>query len=412
MLCNSQYKSLVHLQVMTNSTAYGEVPLDPGIRSRFVENNNGLNMHVLEAGYQERNRPCLLLLHGFPELAYSWRKIMPALATAGYYVIAPDQRGYGRTTGWTANYDDDIRPFGQINMVRDVVGLLSAIGYRSVDAVIGHDAGSLIAGCCALIRPDLFRSVVMMSAPFTGAPHLAFGTGKQAGEVSAGQRDIHADLAALDPPRKHYHWYYSTREANHDMQNCPQGVHEFMRAYYHHKSADWKQNRPFRLKSWTAAELAKMPTYYIMRLDQNMAQTAAEEMPSAAEIADCRWLPEDELRVYSNEYARNGFQGGLQWYRCGTSGLNESELKLFSGRTIDIPACFIAGSSDWGSYQKSGALEKMRDEVCSAMRDCHFIDGAGHWVQQEQPEQVSRLLLDFLSSSAKQEVSMASSTRA
>ena len=388
-------------QTMKSNSAYGDVPLDSGIRSRMIANNNGLDVHILEAGYLTPGRPCLLLLHGFPELAYSWRKVMPVLAAAGYHVIAPDQRGYGRTTGWDASYDGDIRPFGQLNLVRDLVGLLSALGYRTIDAVIGHDAGSLVAGCSALIRPDIFRSVVMMSAPFTGAPAFPFGSDGQNSGTATAQPDIHADMAALNPPRKHYHWYYSTRPANDDMHQCPQGIHDFMRAYYHHKSADWKQNKPFQLKSWSAGELAKMPTYYIMRLDQNMAETVAEEMPSSAQIAACQWQPDDELRVYSNEYARNGFQGGLQWYRCGTSGLNASELKLFSGRTIDVPACFIAGSSDWGSYQRPGALETMQSETCTTMRDCHFVDGAGHWVQQEQPEQVSRLLLGFLGTRVK-----------
>ena len=82
-----------------------DIPLPPGIRSRHVDDINGLRMHVLEAGFETRGRPCVLLLHGFPGLAYSWRKVMPALATAGYHVIAPDQRGYGRTTGWNTNYD-------------------------------------------------------------------------------------------------------------------------------------------------------------------------------------------------------------------------------------------------------------------------------------------------------------------
>jgi pimeloyl-ACP methyl ester carboxylesterase len=340
------------------------------------------------------------LLHGFPELAYSWRKVMPDLAAAGYHVIAPDQRGFGRTTGWDASFDGDIRPFGQLNLVRDLLGLLSALGCHSVDAVIGHDAGSLVAGCCGLIRPDVFHSVVMMSAPFTGAPRLAPDIAARENEAGAAKRDIHAELASLDPPRKHYHWYYSTREASDDMRKCPQGVHDFMRAYYHHKSADWKQNKPFRLKAWTATELAKLPTYYIMRRDQNMAQTVAEEMPSAEQTAACQWLPDDELSVYASEYTRNGFQGGLQWYRCGTSGLNQAELRLFCGRTIDVPACFIAGSSDWGSYQRPGALETMQSETCTAMNNCHFVDGAGHWVQQEQPGRVSQLLLDFLAHQA------------
>jgi pimeloyl-ACP methyl ester carboxylesterase len=381
---------------MSSNTAYGNVPLPTGIRSRFVKNNNGLNMHLLEAGFEQKNRPRVLLLHGFPELAYSWRKIMPQLADAGYYVIAPDQRGYGRTTGWDADYDGDLKPFGSLNLVRDIVGLLSAMGYRSVDAVFGHDAGSFVAAWCALIRPDIFQSVAMMSAPFSGVPAMPFGTADSNDTAPATSPDIHEEMAALTPPRKHYQWYYSTRPANSDMVDCPQGVHDFIRAYYHHKSADWKQNKPFPLASWSAGELAKMPTYYIMQLDSNMAETAAEEMPSAAEIAACAWLPDNELRVYSGEYSRNGFQGGLQWYRCMTSGLNTSELRLFSGRTIDVPSYFIAGKSDWGIYQKPGSIEAMQNEACTQMRGCHLIDGAGQWVQQEQPEQVSKLLLEFL----------------
>jgi pimeloyl-ACP methyl ester carboxylesterase len=381
---------------MRTNTEYGNVSLPTGIRSRFVKNNNGLNMHVLEAGFEQKGRPCVLLLHGFPELAYSWRKIMPQLADAGYHVIAPDQRGYGRTTGWNADYDGDLKPFGSLNLVRDMVGLLSAMGYRSVDAVFGHDAGSLVAAWCALIRPDIFQSVAMMSAPFSGVPLMPFDTADGNESAPAASSGIHEEMAALTPPRKHYQWYYSTREANGDMVDCKQGIHDFIRGYYHHKSADWKQNKPFPLKSWTAGELAKMPTYYIMRRDSDMAETAAEEMPSAAEIAACAWLPDDELRVYSGEYGRNGFQGGLQWYRCGTSGLNGSELSLFSGRTIDVPSCFIAGKSDWGIYQKPGSIEAMQKTACTRMRACHLVDGAGHWVQQEQPDQVSRLLLEFL----------------
>ena len=381
---------------MNTSTAYGTVPLPPGIRSHLVENNNGLNMHLLEAGYEAKDRPRILLLHGFPELAYSWRKIMPQLASAGYHVIAPDQRGYGRTTGWDGDYDGDLGSFSIPNLVRDIVGLLSAMGYRSVDAVFGHDAGSYIAAWCALIRPDMFRSVAMMSAPFAGAPALPFDTAGRNNEPEAQVPDIHEEMARLDPPRKHYQWYYSTREANDDMRHCAQGIHDFIRAYYHHKSADWKQNKPFPLQSWSAGELARMPTYYIMRLDKNMAETAAEEMPSSEEIAACTWLPDDELRVYSTEYGRNGFQGGLQWYRSNTSGLSAAELKLFSGRTIDVPSCFIAGKSDWGIYQKPGSIDAMQNSACTNMRGCHLIEGAGHWVQQEQPEQVSKLLLDFL----------------
>jgi pimeloyl-ACP methyl ester carboxylesterase len=380
---------------MNTNTNLPDIPLPSGIRSRFVENINGLRMHVLEAGYETRGRPCLLLLHGFPELAYSWRKVMPALADAGYHVIAPDQRGYGRTTGWDATYDGDLAQYRLLNLVRDALGLVSAFGYASVDAVIGHDFGSPVAAWCALVRPDVFRSVALMSAPFAAPPALPFNI-VDAPAKPPQQDPVHRELAALPRPRKHYQWYYSTREANDDMRRTPQGLHNFLRAYYHHKSADWKDNRPYPLKSWSADELAKLPTYYVMDLEKTMPETVAAEMPDAAAIAANRWLPDSELAFYSAEYARTGFQGGLQWYRCGTSGAFNAELQTYSGRTIDVPSCFISGRQDWGTYQRPGVFETMQQTACTAMIGCHLIDGAGHWVQQEQPEQVSHLLLQFV----------------
>ena len=370
--------------------------LPPGIRSRFIDDINGLKMHVLEAGVRD-SRPCLLLLHGFPELAYSWRKVMLPLAAAGYHVVAPDLRGYGRTTGWNASYDGDLGAFRLLNIVRDVLGLVSALGYRSLAGLVGHDYGSPIAAWCALLRPDVVRTVALMSAPFAGPPALPFATaGAPPPEKRQGRRSIHDDLAALDPPRKHYHWYYATRQANSDMIGCPQGIHAFLRAYYHHKSADWKANRPHRLESWSAGELGKLPTYYVMELDKDMPATVAPHMPNPAEIAACTWLTEAELSLYAAEYARTGFQGGLQWYRTRTSGLFDAEQEVFSGRTIDQPSCFIAGKSDWGVYQSPGAFERMQSRACTRMLACHLVEGAGHWVQQEQPEAVVRLLVDFL----------------
>ena len=139
-----------------------------------------------------------------------------------------------------------------------------------------------------------------------------------------------------------------------------------------------------------------MPTYYIMDREKNMAETVMPVMPSAAEIAACQWLPDSELRVYSNEYERTGFQGGLQWYRARTQGLNDAELQLFSGRAIDLPSIFIGGKSDWGTYQRPGNFELMQQKTCTRMMGCHLLDGAGHWVQQEQPQRVSELLIEFL----------------
>ncbi|MBV9432286.1 MAG: alpha/beta fold hydrolase [Hyphomicrobiales bacterium] len=366
--------------------------LPRGINSRFVDGINGLRMHVLEAGFENPDRPLVLLLHGFPELAYSWRKVMLPIAAAGFHVIAPDQRGYGRTTGWDPDYDGDLRSFRFLNLARDALGLLAALGRREVAAVIGHDFGSPVAAWCALVRPDVFRSVALMSAPFAGPPSLP----KPFSAPTARKPDLHEALAKLPRPRKHYQWYYSTRGANAEMRDCPQGVHAFLRAYYHYKSADWSGNKPFKLDGFTADELAKMPSYYIMDLDKGMAETVAPFMPSAQEIAACKWLTDDELAVYSGEYARTGFQGGLQWYRCRTEGVDTAELELFSGRTIDLPSIFIAGKSDWGYAQVPGALEAMQERACTRMLGCHLVDNAGHWVQQEQPEKVSEILVEFL----------------
>ena len=371
------------------------IPLPSSIRSRTIEGINGLTVHVLESGFESRDRPCVLLLHGFPELAFSWRKVMPALADAGYHVLAPDQRGYGRTTGWDASFDGDLAPFRLTNLVRDALGVVSAFGHRSVAAVVGHDFGSSVAAWCGVIRPDVFRSVVLMSAPFAGPPQIALNTADTSPPPKR-EDPVHRELAALPQPRKHYHWYYSTREANADMWHAPQGVHDFLRAYYHHKSADWKDNQPYPLTSWSAGELAKLPTYYVMDLAKTMAETVAEEMPPKEAIAANAWLPDHELAVYSAEYQRTGFQGGLQWYRCGTSGTFTAELETWSGKSIDVPSCFISGKQDWGTYQRPGVFETMQATACTRMLGAYLVEGAGHWVQQEQPGEVSLLLRQFL----------------
>ncbi len=335
-------------------------------------------MHVLEAG--DPAHPALLLLHGFPELAYSWRKVMAPLAEAGFHVVAPDQRGYGATTGWDGGYDGDLRPFRLLNLARDVMALLAALGHRSA-AVVGHDFGAPVAAVCALARPDVFHRLALMSAPFKGPPAIGATT----------VDPVHDALARLPRPRKHYQLYYSTRQAPRDMDQPPQGMHAFLRGYYHVKSADWPGNTPYPLAGWTAEALAEMPTYYIMDLDQTMPETVAPHMPGFA----AAWLPDAELAVYADAFARTGFGGGLQWYRCGTEGVN-ADLDLFAGRTIDVPSMFIAGSSDWGVQQVPRALERMRTQACTDMRAVELVAGAGHWVQQEQPERVAAILTAFL----------------
>lgn len=371
-----------------------DIRLPAGIRKRSLAGINGLTVNVLEAGYEEPARPAVLLLHGFPDLAYSWRKTMLPLAAAGYHVIAPDQRGYGATTGWDDRYDGDLASFRTHSYARDALGVVAALSYRSVAAVVGHDFGSMIAAYCALVRPDVFRSLVMMSFPFDGPPAIPFDTADR--DPGAPEPSMAAQLAALPRPRQDSMAWFGTPGANADMLHAPQGLHDFLRAYFHVKSADWPGNRPHPLTTGSAAELATLPTYYIMDQGVGMAATVAPDMPTPAEIAANRWLSEAELAAYAAAFRRTGFQGSLNWFRCHTGPIGRSEIELFAGRSINVPSSFISGAADWGTYRKPGAIERMRTVTCPGMAGIHMIEGAGHWVQQEQPERFNAILLDFL----------------
>ena len=150
---------------------------------------------------------------------------MLPLAAAGYHVIAPDQRGYGRTTGWDDSYDADPDPFRILNMVRDAVGLVYALGHRSVAMVVGHDAGAPVASWAALIRPDIFRSMTIMSSPFEGPPSLPFNTANGAAPPRPAPTDdeLDAELAKLNPPRKYYQNYQRTPRRQRRHAACAAG---------------------------------------------------------------------------------------------------------------------------------------------------------------------------------------------
>lgn len=388
--------------------------MDPIITSRSVTlstSNNPLSVNILEANYSPtQDRPLILLLHGFPELGYSWRKVIPPLAKAGYYVVAPDCRGFGRTTG----HDDrsyekvDLSTYSLTTLVRDAVLLVNALGYRSVRCVVGHDAGAVTAAMCALIRPDFFQSVVILSHPFNGTPEAPLNTANDPKQAQSGIKggaesaagDIHSALASLG--RKHYKWYYSTAPASDEMTLPPQGLHEFLRGYFYLKSGSWKGNQPFPLQEWSAPQLAQLPGYYIMPLDKNMPDTVADMMAQESKEDVQRsheWLSDEELAVYAAEYARTGFQGGLNWYRVRTAkgGKYTADYEVFSGKKIEIPCAFVSGKLDWGIYQEPGALERMRDgTVCTDFRLMKLIDGVGHWAPQESPGVVVDVILELV----------------
>ncbi|KAJ5104945.1 hypothetical protein NUU61_002292 [Penicillium alfredii] len=396
------------------------LPLPAGITSRYIRTND-LTFHVLEAGrVHNNNRPLIILLHGFPEIAYSWRHVLPKLAAAGFHAVAPDQRGFGRTVGWdTRGYSSaDVGSFSLTSLVRDVVLLVYALGYRAVRSVVGHDCGAMAAAMCALARPDFFQSVVLMSHPFNGSPDLPFGTaddlsggalseetgpkeGEKAGERGEAGVDIHTALAQIG--RKHYKWYYSTASANTDMSSlsAPE-LYTFLRGYFHLKSGSWPGNQhPHPLREWSAPELAKMPGYYIMPVDATMPAAVARDIttdPTQGQASQS-WLPDAELAVYAAEYRRTGFQGGLNWYRVRTTagGRYSRDVEVFAGKKIESPCAFISGKLDWGIYQEPGALERMRDGVsCADLRILRLLDGVGHWTPQESPDEVVRAIVDLV----------------
>ncbi|KAI0388665.1 Alpha/Beta hydrolase protein [Xylariaceae sp. FL0594] len=391
--------------------------LPAGVTESYVDcrDSCGLIFHILQSGKgprtsttttnndeEKKKLPLLLFCHGYPELAYSWRKILPRIAEAGpYYCVAVDQRGYGRTTtssststvGGKADYDSvDLSDYVFTNLVRDLVCLVYGLGYTEVFSIVGHDFGGVSSAMAALMRPDIFKSTVQLSHPHHAppVPH------KQKVDF-----DIQVELAKLDPPRKHYKWYNSTPQAARDWDRPPQGLAKFLRGYFHLKSADWSPNHNAHpLKEWTAQALTVMPEYYIMRAEHTMPETVSRNMEGENVLQTERWLSDEDLEIYCAEWRRTGFQGALNWYRAQTSSTPQArrDLLLFAGRKLTVPVTFISGAQDWGNYQQPGALESYDDPETVApgcYRGATLIQGAGHWVQQEQPDAVVEALLRF-----------------
>ena len=196
----------------------------------------------------------------------------------------------------------------------------------------------------------------MMSHPFKGSPTLPFNTISNPPPPTPETKDIHQSMASLPEPRKHYKWYYSTPPAAQEMDHPKEDLHEFLRGYFHLKSADWKGNHPSPLESWSAPELAKLPYYYTMPLHSSMREAVripmSQETPSEVLTLNSRWLNDAELAVYSENWKRNGFQGGLNWYRVVTDPENMKDVELFAGRKIEVPALFVSGKQDWGIYRE------------------------------------------------------------
>ena len=314
-----------------------------GINHRTIA-TNFIDMHIAEAG--PADGPLVVLCHGFPESWYSWRHQLPALAEAGYRVVAPDQRGYGGTSA-----PEDVRSYSQFLLVGDIVGLVQALGARTA-VIAGHDWGAPVAWNAALWRPDVFRAVIGLSVP-------------------AGDRQPYPPTTGMKSwagDNFYYILYFQTPGvAEHELQK---DVRRTLRMLLYSASGDAPGG---------AGRLPKTASF----LDQ---MRDPEELPA--------WLTEADLDYFTAQFERTGFRGGLNWYRNLDSSWALSAP--FQGKRIEQPALFITGDRDLtrGNPQYE---ERMR-AVVPNLRDVVTFPGIGHWTQQENPDGTNEAMLNFLGS--------------
>ncbi|MGO8916270.1 MAG: alpha/beta fold hydrolase [Stellaceae bacterium] len=314
------------------------------ISHRFIE-TNGVRLHVAEAGAG----PAVLLCHGWPETWYSWRHQIPALAAAGFRVLAPDMRGYG-----SSGRPEPIEAYTQLHIVGDMVGLLDALELRDA-VIIGHDWGAPAAWHSALMRPDRFRAVAGLSVPY-----------RPRGKISA----IDAfKLAGMETIYMMYFQQPGIAEAEFERD-----VTRALRQVYYSASGSLPPG-----KAWRP---------FVPPGKGLLDTTLDTEMPLP-------WLSADDLAEYAKAFSASGFRGGFNWYR--NLHRNWELMAPFAGAPIAQPSLFIAGTRD-GVIRMPGmrvGFDEMKP-VLPGLKRSVLIDGAGHWVQQEAPEKVNALLIEFL----------------
>ncbi len=313
---------------------------------RFVESRaTGLRIHLLEQG----RGPLVLLLHGFPELAYSWRRQIPALADAGYRVIAPDQRGYGQT-----DCPEGAAHYTQLHLVGDMLGLLDALEEPTA-VVVGHDWGGVVAWNCALLRPDRFRAVVALSAAF--APR--------------GSRRPTEALRRLAGDGFMYMLHFQEPGvAEQEIVNL--GVREALRRIFYAASGDAPPEARWSPVGPAGAHF----------LDRT---ASPERLPS--------WITERDVDRYAAEFTRTGMTGPLNWYRAMDASWEH--MAPFVGARISVPALYIYGDRDPVAPMQSELVSRLKSRVPN-LRDTLVLSGAGHWIQQERPDEVNEAILKFL----------------
>jgi pimeloyl-ACP methyl ester carboxylesterase len=320
------------------------------IEHRFVE-SNGIRMHIAEAG----SGPLVVLCHGFPECWYSWRHQLEALAQAGYHAVAPDMRGYGQT-----DRPPDIADYTMLHLVGDLLGLLDALGERAA-AVAGHDWGAPVAWHAALLRPDRFRAVMALSVPF-----LPRGPTRPTTRMPQTSDAQFYQLYFQEP---------GVAEAEFERD-----VRATMKAMLYWASGD----RPVRPADSPASGDAAM-------VPRKGGFLSTREAPAKLPA----WLSEEDIDIYTREFTRSGFRGGLNWYR--NIDRNWELLAPWSDARIGVPALFMAGERDLVlKFRGVDKLLAAQPQLVPQLRESILLPGCGHWTQQERPAEVNAAMLRFL----------------
>ncbi|MFC6639808.1 alpha/beta fold hydrolase [Sulfitobacter sp. JBTF-M27] len=311
---------------------------------------NGIRQHYVEIG----EGPTVLLCHGWPESWYSWRHQLRALAKGGYRVVAPDMRGYGRSSK-----PQDVGAYTITSLVGDMVSLINSVGGEQA-VIIGHDWGAPVAWYSALMRPDLFRAVAGLSVPFR--PPVALPPGMRISDM----------YRALSGERDYYRLFIAEGLEAEAEAECD--IRSYLLGLLYSVSGDIGPEQ-----QWDGF------------MDRGSGIRAALTVPDKLPP----WLSEDDLLLYVSEFERTGFTGGFNYYR--NIDAITAQLAPFVGRTIEQPSFYLCGEYDLIAGNTPEAHAEMRSNLPD-LRGLHVLAGAGHWLQQERADEVNERLIEFLAS--------------
>ena len=334
---------------------------DPDALTHGTLEANGINIHYVEQG----TGPLVVFCHGFPESWYSWRHQLPAVADAGYRAVALSMRGYGKTDA-----PADVDSYTINHLIGDVVAVVNALGEDDGSGngpqavVVGHDWGAPVAWYSALTRPDMFRAVAGLSVPFIPA------IGGMPDGVTVN------DLMRMNagPDRDYYRLYF--QEPGVAEADLEADLRHSVLGFLYAISGDAVTNGDV-VDGWDG--------HFPMGESMSQQMIIPDQLPS--------WLTEEDVAFYMSELSERGYRGGLNWYR--NINALPGALAPWVGATLKQPSFYMGGSTDLIAGNTPDQIDAMKATL-GDLRHFDLLDGVGHWIQQERPEQVNEALITFL----------------